>query len=161
LYSNSITSDFPTSSTTAGFFEESVPGLTNTPPPFSFDDHHLWAEDNSLEDSLLAAAVTATSGSGTNNEDFDWTALGLDCFGTQLLQPGHFELGLESQQQTTADALNLTTSQGQQQQEADLLFGGNDLGNDIAMSAIDSQSINLESGGGTFDVSLSSKILKI
>ena len=72
------------------------------------DDNTLWTEDN-------------FGGEG----DFDWTALGLDCLGTQLLQPGPFELGAELD--TTA-SLNILEQQQQQPQGTDMLFGGDDMG---------------------------------
>merc|ERR1712000_244011 len=48
---------------------------------------------------------------GGGDVDFDWTSLGLDAFGTQLIQPGTFDLDLATQQcqssQTLATGLDL------------------------------------------------------
>lgn len=124
-----------------GLFDDSLPDFTTTTgtdtttasstcasaittPPFSFDDH-LWTEEDNN-----------TLG-GPQGDDFDWTALGLDCFGTQLLQPGLVDTGLESQQQ----------QQQQNQQDLDLLFGVSSSGNDMAVSALDNQPMTLESVG--------------
>lgn len=79
---------------------------TTQQQPSFLDDYTLWTEDN-------------FGGEG----DFDWTTLGLDCFGTQLLQPGPFELGTELQ---TA-SLNPLEQQQQPQQEAGMLFGVDDM----------------------------------
>ncbi|KFH45641.1 hypothetical protein ACRE_035260 [Hapsidospora chrysogenum ATCC 11550] len=70
------------------------------------DDYTLWTED----------------GLGDQG-DFDWTALGLDSLGTQLLQPGPLELATELQ---TAQPL-LNALEEHQLQEADFLFGGDNM----------------------------------
>lgn len=136
LYHHSTTSDFPTA-----LFHDSISGFTpdTTPPTFSFDDSHLWAEDASTTTATFGDSLfpTATGTPATRvSDDFDWTALGLDCFGTQLRQPGHLELGLESRR----------TDSSLQQQTTDLLFGGS-IGDETAMSAIDT-TLNLDTTGG-------------
>lgn len=69
------------------------------------DDQSIWAEEE----------FTGTSG------DFDWTALGLDCLGTQLLQPGPL-VGSEAQTSTLSAPI-----EQQPQPDVDLLFGDNNM----------------------------------